>query len=317
MPRISVVVPTFNCAGFIGEALHSVLAQTCRDFRIIVVDDGSTDDTREQLQPFERDITYLHQANQGPSVARNLAARHADGEFIAYLDADDAWLPARLEKQVRFFDENPRAGMVHADTTVVDEGGMTLFKQFNVEHGRHGFHGDCLHELLQSSRVFMPTVMERLDFFHESGGFDTSIRYGEDYLRWIRIALSGRQIGYIEEPLARYRWRGNSLSKDPSRHAAMTESMLHVYETVQQEIARMQVADRMAAAIVHRKLFELHGDLAHHLRWTGERQGSMHHALQMARLSPLSPRALAEIGKSLMPGSVFRRVGRLRQQRPR
>ena len=113
MPRVSVVVPTYNCARFLGRTIDSALRQTYRDFEIIVVDDGSTDGTQALIAAYEESVRYVYQTNQGASAARNAALSRASGEFIAYLDADDLWRPDKVIRQVEFLDAHSTCGFVH------------------------------------------------------------------------------------------------------------------------------------------------------------------------------------------------------------
>ena len=99
-PKVSVVIPTYNSSQFIVETLESVFAQTYKDYEIIVVDDGSTDNTKEVLQPYTSRIKYIYKENGGPASARNVGIKSAQGEYIAFLDSDDRWLPEKLEKHI-------------------------------------------------------------------------------------------------------------------------------------------------------------------------------------------------------------------------
>src|SRR5689334_23008717 len=110
--RVSVIVPTFNSARFLCEAIGSVHAQTYKDYEIIIVDDGSTDDTQNVVKELDKPCKYFYQNNAGPSVARNYGISESSGEFVAFLDADDAWLPGKLEMQIRLFDRHPEVGAV-------------------------------------------------------------------------------------------------------------------------------------------------------------------------------------------------------------
>src|SRR5678815_4002115 len=113
MPRVSVIIPTFNCARFLCQAINSALSQTYTDYEIIVVDDGSTDETGNLITQYGSKIVYLYQSNGGVSSARNLALSRSSGEFIAYLDADDLWYPKKKKKQVAFLDSHKECGFVH------------------------------------------------------------------------------------------------------------------------------------------------------------------------------------------------------------
>ncbi|MCS6319465.1 MAG: glycosyltransferase family 2 protein, partial [Nitrospira sp.] len=117
MPRVSVVIPTYNCARFLGQTIDSALRQAYRDFEIIVVDDGSTDDTQQVVAGYGKTIRYVYQANQGASAARNVALSIASGEFIAYLVADDLWIADKLSRQVEYLDAHPACGFLHTEVS--------------------------------------------------------------------------------------------------------------------------------------------------------------------------------------------------------
>src|SRR4030042_587586 len=121
MPKVSVIITTYNRVHFVCEAIDSVLNQTFKDFEIIVVDDGSTDNTKEALKRYSKNIFYIYQSNKGRSQARNTGLKVAKGDYIAFLDDDDIWVPHKLEKQVAFMDSNPNIGLVHTITEVIDE----------------------------------------------------------------------------------------------------------------------------------------------------------------------------------------------------
>jgi glycosyltransferase involved in cell wall biosynthesis len=127
MPRVSVIIPTYNCDRFLPEAIDSVLMQTYQDYEIIVIDDGSTDQTCQVLEAYKHKIRYFYQQNQGSAVARNLGIKQAKGEFIAFLDADDFWLlPEKLAEQVNCFEQQPSLGSVHTGWRIVDGGGKKI-----------------------------------------------------------------------------------------------------------------------------------------------------------------------------------------------
>jgi len=114
-PLVSVVIPAYNCAPFIGESLDSVYRQTYRNWEVIVIDDGSTDETRAILAPHTGRIRYFYQENRGTAAARNAGVRQARGELIAFLDNDDIWLPEKLERQVQVMQGSPECGLVFTD----------------------------------------------------------------------------------------------------------------------------------------------------------------------------------------------------------
>lgn len=217
MPRVSVVIPTFNCDRFIRRTVDSALAQTYRDFEVIVVDDGSTDGTRSIMAEFGPAVRYLFQSNQGASAARNRAIESASGEFIAYLDADDLWSPDKLARQVEYLDAHPACGLIHSEVAVVDEQDAVLHRKFNQETQRAVPQGACLRQLLQQSHIQTLTVVERRSAFERAGKFDLRLPVAQDYLHWIQVVLKGYEIGYLPEPLGLYRWRAGSLMSSERR----------------------------------------------------------------------------------------------------
>jgi glycosyltransferase involved in cell wall biosynthesis len=124
MLNVSVVIPTYNSAHLLDDALQSVLEQTYKDFEIIVVDDGSTDNTSEVVSKYNDKLHYFRVDNRGPAKARNYGISKATGKYIAFLDADDKWLPTKLEKQVSMFEQNPEFGMVFTENSLFDAKGI-------------------------------------------------------------------------------------------------------------------------------------------------------------------------------------------------
>lgn len=148
-PRVSVVVPTYNRARYIVDALDSVFAQTFRDIEVIVVDDGSTDDTAERLAPYAGRIEYVRTANQGPARARNEGMGRARGEYIAWLDSDDLYYPFKLELQVEILDRCPDAGFVYSEFTAFDDAGWVdawHLQRYHASAYRRGVTYDTLFE---------------------------------------------------------------------------------------------------------------------------------------------------------------------------
>lgn len=217
MPRVSVVVPTYNCAKFLGRTIDSALRQTYRDFEIIVVDDGSTDGTQALIAAYEESVRYVYQTNQGASAARNAALSRASGELIAYLDADDLWRPDKLSRQVEFLDAHSTCGLVHTEVSVIDEQDTVLHACFNQDTKRPIPQGQCVRDLLLRSHIQTLTVVERRTAFDDAGKFDPRLPVAQDYLHWISVGLQGYGIGYLSEPLGQYRWRAGSLMSSQRR----------------------------------------------------------------------------------------------------
>lgn len=185
MPTVSVIIPVFNGAAFVDKAIRSVLTQTFQDFEIIVVDDGSTDNTAKVVKAIVDDrVHYVYQPNQGPATARNNGIQRARGEFVAFLDSDDRWLPSKLEMQLRRLSEVPEAGLVHCAALIVD-----------VEGNAKGCHsarleGQVLDTLLMGNQIATSSVMVPCWVFDRVGVFDQNIRGPEDWELWMRIAAA-------------------------------------------------------------------------------------------------------------------------------
>lgn len=212
-PLITVITPTFNRADFIEEAVNSVLAQTYGNFELLIVDDGSTDDTKAVLAPALQDtrVQYFYQQNQGQSVARNLALAKAKGEFICFLDSDNYWPPEKLESQVRQFAENPDYDVVYGDIIEIDEQGREVTRK-NMRR----YSGNISSFMIRDNCVSMNTAMARKRCFDELGAISGQRRVADDYDLWLRFSAKFRFL-YVPEFWAFYRVMENQISTDKTR----------------------------------------------------------------------------------------------------
>jgi glycosyltransferase involved in cell wall biosynthesis len=181
-PAVSVIIPTYNRAWIVQEAIRSVLAQTFSDYELIVVDDGSTDSTQSILTKFQDEITVIRQENTGVSAARNHGVNAARGELIAFLDSDDLWLPDKLAVQVEFFSVNPDTLICQTDEIWIRNGLRINPKAYHQKPS-----GDIFLPSLFLCLVSPSAVMMKKDFFSLMGGFDESLPACEDYDLWLRI----------------------------------------------------------------------------------------------------------------------------------
>jgi len=190
-PGVSVVIPAYNYAHYLAEAVDSVLAQTYAPVELIVVNDGSTDGTRELLAGYGDRIVAIHQGNQGLSAARNTGVRRASHEFVAFLDADDVWEPEKLACQMACFHELPDTyGVVACDRGTMDEHGVrnstaTTFRKF-----RRPSREIQLRDILLRTQFCPSSALVRKACFADCGEFDTTLRSSEDRDMWLRIAES-------------------------------------------------------------------------------------------------------------------------------
>lgn len=212
IPLVSTVIPTFNRRAIVRRAIDSALAQTYLKQEIIVVDDGSTDGTGEDLCEHYGDlIRYVFQVNGGVSSARNHGMRLARGEFIALLDSDDEWERSKLEKQSEFLEAHPDYGMVLTDVRRVDAKRQMIdvFRRRDVIPK----DGDVLFDILLNPALAPASAMFRTDVFERVGGFDESLRTAEDIDFHLRIAAAFK-IGVIEESLTIAMRSGDGLSSE-------------------------------------------------------------------------------------------------------
>jgi GT2 family glycosyltransferase len=211
VPRVSVVLPAYNYAHYIGEAIESALAQTYRDREIIVVDDGSTDGTIAVLERFGSRIIVSRHTNRGLAATRNAGIRLAGGEYVALIDADDVWEAQHLERTVERLDAADESIVgAFSGWVMIDAGGRVLRHTQRVRHGAFGI-GDFLH-----LAPFPPsTVVLRRAAVRNAGMFDETIPAAEDWDMWLRLTAAGGSFVAVERCLCRYRVHGTNMSRDP------------------------------------------------------------------------------------------------------
>jgi cellulose synthase/poly-beta-1,6-N-acetylglucosamine synthase-like glycosyltransferase len=217
-PRVSIIIPAFNSERYIGASLASVFEQTCRDYEVIVVDDGSTDQTRRVVLAAGGPTRYIYQPNQGPAAARNAGIEAAQGEFVCFLDADDAWFPEKLQIQLAFMDRNVAVGLVFADEEEFDDSGvqcrsLVSTSRFHPEVAARPVIDGAFRKLLEENFIPTSMVMVRTACFDSAGTFDAALRASEDRDLWSRIATRF-PIAFIPVVLGRKRVVASSVSRD-------------------------------------------------------------------------------------------------------
>ena len=304
MPRVSIIIPTYNCARYLGRAIDSARAQTYKDYEILVIDDGSTDDTKDVVMQYGRQVIYLYQENRGVSAARNHAISKASGGLLAYLDADDMWYPEKLERQVAFLDAHQECGMVHSEISVINEQDEIVHDRFNEETKRSVPQGYCVQELLKCSHIQTLTVVERRNCFDRAGVFDERLPVAEDYLHWIMIAAEGQAVGYLAEPLAKYRWRTGSLMGSQTR---LLEDYVRICDILLHE---KQIASRHgeeAAAILRDRLYLVQRELAHLDRIQGRNEAAKRRLTNLIKEWPRQFELYVDLLKAYLPTTFFRK----------
>lgn len=247
MPAVSIVMPAYNVSTYIGDAIESVLRQTFNDWELLIVDDGSTDDSLQTAIRYARRcprILVMHQQNGGISAARNTALARAAGDIIAILDSDDVWLPDFLESQLQVLQDHPEIDIVTANAWFM---GSLRDGQLARPYPDRRPAPDLMNLICDEESVFIMSMFRRR-VYETLGGFDESMRSNEDYDFWLRAAVAGFRFHRNDRPLGRYRRRDDSLSASELR---MLRGILRVYQKLRPSVlerpAELAALDRQVA----------------------------------------------------------------------
>lgn len=291
-PRISVVIPAYNAAWCVARAIDSVLSQAWRDCEVIVVNDGSTDDTAAVLAGYRKHICVLTQKNAGLSAARNAGIAAARGEWIAFLDADDWWLPAKLAEQMALVGARPDIGFCSTAALIVSPDGQPLDRWDDA-----GVDGDILRDIFATNATVAGSgsaVLARRSLFEQIGGFDTALRSLEDIDMWMRLAAVARY-ACVREPLT-------CIVRAPG-------SMSRNREVMRSSAIRVMTKNRDLLGARDRGAFwrrAMAGVLADYAKWRhrdGARAAAMRDLAHAFVLAPLSRgRLVASLALAMLTG---------------
>lgn len=311
-PRVSVVMPAYNSAAYVVEAVTSVLGQTWRDLELIVVDDGSRDGTVAAVEALARDDARLRlvvQPNSGrPSVARNRGLALARGRYLAFLDSDDVWFPKRVERMVAALDAHPGWVAVFHDLKLIAADGADLHQTYLADADFLARAAPWLNRLgdgwwecderffvfmsLVYAAVHTQSVMIARDRLADPGvEFDSGFVVCEDNDLWIRVAMQGR-MGYLDQILSAYRQHGSSIIRDPLRY--VSESVKFHKKNYLRVHAILSAAERTHYA---KRMASLHRDHAYQAYKANDLKTACGGYLQAMRLSP-APRDVLNLVKS-------------------
>lgn len=251
MPKVSILVPSYNAAHFLPLSLESALSQSYQDFEIIVIDDGSSDNTKEVVQgyidQYPHKIRYFFQENQGLPSARNKGIELSQGEYLALLDADDQWLPCRLDEEVKILDRDSLVGIVHGNITNIDINNNVINTPRRDVRFLSGSIFD--HIFLRDADISCPTVLLRRSCCDAVGTFDVKLTgLGcEDRDLWLRISRKYK-IVYIDKVLSYYRVSAQSMSRNMKK---MLEARLYVIDKYcpAEDLAKIRLRNRALARI--------------------------------------------------------------------
>jgi glycosyltransferase involved in cell wall biosynthesis len=268
-PKISIIMPVLNGERYIGEALESIAGQTYQRFELVVVDDGSADRTHELVSRFEDRIEIRHVRHEqccGITVSVNDGLRNASGEYIAFLDHDDAWFPDFLETQVDYLETHPDVGMAYSDFQTIDPAGNVLESSVATCRKRNRPSGDVFRKLFMDSFIVANGALIRKECFDRLGGFDPTLRWA-DYHMWLRIAQHYR-IDYVPKVLAKYRQHPaqNTRSIEVERPDEESAALLAIRTLLERDPElRRQLGDKL----VRRRMANLYYDMAYSWLWAG------------------------------------------------
>lgn len=222
MPLFSIVVTCYNYGQYLQQSLQSVLDQTCSDYEVIVIDDGSTDNTPDVMEQYAADsrFKYIRQANAGQPKAKNRGITESRGEFIAFLDADDIWLPTKLEKQLALF-ADPLVGVVYSRRKWINQDGVEISGNERILR-----RGDILDHIFIDNFICFSSSVIRHSCLEEVGYFDENLPMGIDYDLWIRLAARYR-FEYVDEPLVKYRTGHANLSKNTMKRYDCAQKIMN------------------------------------------------------------------------------------------
>lgn len=239
-PLVSVVIPSYNSQDYLPDTIDSVLGQRgvggIFELEIIVVDDGSTDDTQAVVEEYGEKVVYRKIKSSGrPAVPRNVGAKMARGEYIAFLDSDDIWLPAKLKEQLGIFADHPNIVLVSSNADKIDAKGerfgeLVVTKELLPKQTNYN-------ELLKNNFICTSATVVRKDAFLSAGGFNESpnLKAVEDYELWLRLASRG-EIAYQEKPTILYRVHEGNISK--ANELLARKRLARVYRSIAKDVER-------------------------------------------------------------------------------
>jgi glycosyltransferase involved in cell wall biosynthesis len=303
MPGVSVVIPAYNAERYLAATLESVLAQTYQDFEVIVVDDGSTDGTAELARGFGPPVRVVQQPNSGPSAARNRGVREARSDLVAFIDADDLWMPEKLELQVPRFDEEGRVGLVYTRTQLIDEDGNLLpTPQHEKPRGR------VFYDLLEGNVLGTSTAVVRKACLEAAGLFPEDMVWCEDWCLWLRIARE-REFDFVDRILVKHRRHAASLTAERER------TYRGALEAVRRVLA--DADDPRARKIGGRTVGRLHRRFGMGMLAEEEWAAARRPLLRALRRRPLDFGVAGALAVSFLPAPLRRRVLAHRRRRNR
>ncbi|MFA5309350.1 MAG: glycosyltransferase [Dehalococcoidales bacterium] len=306
MAKITVMIPTYNYAQYLGAAIQSVLDQTYQDFEIIVVDDGSTDNTREVVDSFkDTRIRYIRQENRGVAAAANVAIKAATSEYITGIGADDLFLPQNLELKVKIMDARPELGMVYSDVYLFDDStGETIGKLWRDPKGYYPWLDPIkaarnpLKEILyKGCFILIQAALIRREVFNKVGCYDESLPTHEDWELVVRI-LQNYPAEIIDMPLLKMRRHQSNLSDNQ-------EKMYQGAVTALMKVIRSGTLTKQEQKVLRKRLFPQHIRYGRRALLEGRTAAARKALLAGIKINPQQPKPYAYLTFSLLGSRMF------------
>jgi glycosyltransferase involved in cell wall biosynthesis len=316
-PLVSVVIPAYNCADVIGKTIDSVARQTYGNIEIVVVDDGSSDDTGRVVDGFTGNgkVICLRQENGGPGSARNTGIRAANGDYIAFLDADDSLAPDSIEKRMVLILEADGLELVYSNYFINRPDGSMKQRfddkypgnrDFSIRQWPHGvvFEGRPADIFELPFDLWTAAVLASRSLLRLTGPFRTDISIGEDRDMWIRLSLNAGKIGYVKSPVATYNRSRNSLTgRNAVRYSLARRDLNRQFL----EKYGITIREGKIRKVIHGKLSWVYYDLGRHYRKNGMIGRAIANFLKSIYFSPTNYLPYKEIASTVLPGALRHR----------
>ena len=297
MPRVSVIIPVFNAARTIGQALDSVLAQTMRDFEIVAVDDGSRDESIALVKRYGDKVKLLEQQNRGPSAARNVGIANSSGEYLGFLDADDWWQPEFLAKMLLPLERDPACVLAYCDLQLADSRGAPLATALGAKHTAP----PTVRDMLEALWPIMPSgVVVRRRALERAGGYPENLRAFEDVYLWLLLREQGT-FAYVAGELAVWRF---AHFPDPLKPSGGQEEAGRTFRAMVRERYGVDPAAHVRAR--ERAPRSILGYLGLAALARGDRATARRAFFRALQLDPLRLRNYLRLARTLLPAGVAR-----------
>jgi len=275
-PKVSVIIPVYNGEQYIAQAIKSALSQTYNNVEVLVINDGSTDNTYTKIKPWLPSVKYVYQENKGLAAARNTGIRNSTGELIGFLDHDDLWLPEKLEIQVNYLLKHKDISLVHSKTEMKYEGNIERIPDPPLSKAID----KCFKELFFRNQIAGATVLLKKSCLDQIGLFDERMFFGEDYELWLRMSRFFL-IGYIDRVLYLYRQHSSNMSTNFER-ALLGE--IKVIETIL--IKFPEIYQELGDSVVKNRLYGLYHRMANFYSYLDKRESARQYYWKVLTIRP-------------------------------